>query len=54
MLNLTNFSWFIPNVSGPIPKRRTDHKANVIGKYMVISFGKFNLIISFTLNKTNL
>jgi hypothetical protein len=54
VLNLTNFSWFIPNVSGPIPRRRTFPQANVIGRYMVISFGKFNLIISFKLNKTNL
>ncbi len=56
VLNLTNFGWFIPNISGQIPKGRIryEHQANVIGKYMVISFGKFNLIISFKLNNTNL
>ena len=44
VLNLTNFNWFIPKTSGQIPKGRYSHKANVIGKYMVVSFGKFNLM----------
>ncbi|RIA79619.1 hypothetical protein C1645_840277 [Glomus cerebriforme] len=39
VLDLTNFSWYIPNVSGKIPSPRFRHQANVIGKYMVISFG---------------
>ncbi|GBC23899.1 hypothetical protein GLOIN_2v1806167 [Rhizophagus irregularis DAOM 181602=DAOM 197198] len=38
-LDLTNFNWYIPKVSGQIQDPRYWHKANVIGKYMVISFG---------------
>ncbi|RIA79409.1 hypothetical protein C1645_840757 [Glomus cerebriforme] len=39
VLDLTNFNWYIPKISGNIPKYRKFHQANVIGKYMVISFG---------------
>ncbi|RIA85750.1 hypothetical protein C1645_830342 [Glomus cerebriforme] len=39
VLDLTNFSWYVPKISGIIPSSRVYHKANVIGKYMVISFG---------------
>ena len=42
-LNLINFEWSIPKVSGSIPRARFNHKANVIGKYMVISFGKYQI-----------
>ncbi|CAB4414099.1 unnamed protein product [Rhizophagus irregularis] len=38
-LNINTFEWSIPNVSGGISKSRYFHKAHVIGKYMVISFG---------------
>ncbi|RIA84171.1 hypothetical protein C1645_742536 [Glomus cerebriforme] len=38
-LNLINFEWYIPKISGQIPKSRAYHKANVIGNYMVVSFG---------------
>ncbi|CAB4394356.1 unnamed protein product [Rhizophagus irregularis] len=38
-LDLNNYNWYIPKISGNIPKPRVFHKANVIGKYMVISFG---------------
>ncbi|CAI2175439.1 8982_t:CDS:2 [Funneliformis geosporum] len=38
-LNLSTFRWQIPNVSGKLPNSRYYHRANVIGKYMVISFG---------------
>ncbi|PKY43674.1 hypothetical protein RhiirA4_442693 [Rhizophagus irregularis] len=34
--------WSIPIIFGKIPKSRIFHKAHVIGKYMVISFGKYN------------
>ena len=44
VLDLTNFEWSIPKISGNIPSSRYWHKANVIGKYMVISFGKYNII----------
>ncbi|RGB41044.1 hypothetical protein C1646_752565 [Rhizophagus diaphanus] len=39
VLDLTNYNWYIPKISGIIPKPRVFHQANVIGKYMVISFG---------------
>ncbi|CAB4431314.1 unnamed protein product [Rhizophagus irregularis] len=38
-LNLINYEWRIPKTSGKTPASRTSHRANVIGKYMVISFG---------------
>ncbi|RIA89547.1 hypothetical protein C1645_738567 [Glomus cerebriforme] len=38
-LNINTFEWNIPNISGEIPRARSYHKANVIGKYMVISYG---------------
>jgi hypothetical protein len=41
VLDTTNFNWYEPNVSGKDPTlKRFDHSANVIGKYMVIAFGK--------------
>ncbi|CAB5362402.1 unnamed protein product [Rhizophagus irregularis] len=40
VLDLTNFNWDIPKITGnTIPKPRAWHKANVISKYMVITFG---------------
>ncbi|CAG8722279.1 13005_t:CDS:2, partial [Funneliformis caledonium] len=39
VLNLTNYVWSIPIVTGKAPSNRDGHRANVIGKYMVISFG---------------
>ncbi|RIA89129.1 hypothetical protein C1645_825254 [Glomus cerebriforme] len=39
VLDLTKFEWYIPKISGNIPNSRYQHKANVIGKYMVVSFG---------------
>ena len=41
MLNLINYSWYIPKISGIVPRIRGWHPADVIGKYMVISFGNF-------------
>ena len=41
VLNLSNFEWNIPKISGQVPTSRVNHKANVIGQYMVISFGKY-------------
>ncbi|GBB95191.1 hypothetical protein RclHR1_24940002 [Rhizophagus clarus] len=38
-LNLLNFEWRIPKTSGKTPASRTSHRANVVGKYMVVSFG---------------
>jgi len=41
VLNLTNWEWYIPRISGKIPSSRYWHEALVIGKYMVVSFGKY-------------
>ena len=47
VLNLANFEWSIPKISGQIPTSRMYHTANVIDKYMVIAFGrKINSTIS--------
>ena len=40
VLNLNNFKWARPNTSGRKPVSRYWHKANVIGRYMVVTFGK--------------
>ena len=46
VLDSTNFNWYIPNISGQIPKAtRAWHRANLIGKYMVVTFGKYTFII---------
>lgn len=42
VLNLTNFNWFVPKTTGQQPGARFHHRANVIGKYMFISFGKYS------------
>ncbi|CAB4414585.1 unnamed protein product [Rhizophagus irregularis] len=48
VLDLTNFNWYIPKITGKIfpnsggkifPNPRAFHKANVISRYMVITFG---------------
>ncbi|EXX54102.1 hypothetical protein GLOIN_2v1834755 [Rhizophagus irregularis DAOM 181602=DAOM 197198] len=39
VLDLANYNWYIPKISGKIPRPRVFHKADVIGKYMVVSFG---------------
>ena len=43
VLDLTSLNWYVPAISGDVPKFRAYHKANLIGKYMVISFGKYIL-----------
>jgi len=48
MLNIQNYEWSIPKISGQIPSSRIYHTGNVIGKYMVISFGKY--IVIFNIN----
>ncbi|PKY52687.1 hypothetical protein RhiirA4_497243 [Rhizophagus irregularis] len=40
ILEMKNFEWYIPKVSGNFPAR-SNHKANIIGKYMVVTFGKY-------------
>ncbi|RIA84166.1 hypothetical protein C1645_742531 [Glomus cerebriforme] len=39
VLNLISYEWYIPKNSGQIPASRMYHRANVIGNYMVVSFG---------------
>jgi hypothetical protein len=43
VLNLNNFEWSIPKISGLVPNNRMFHTANVIGVYMIISFGNNNI-----------
>ncbi|PKB98362.1 hypothetical protein RhiirA5_431480 [Rhizophagus irregularis] len=40
VLDLNNYNWYVPKFSGKIPSPRAYHEANLIGKYMVISFGE--------------
>jgi hypothetical protein len=47
VLDLNNYYWYAPKISGKIPHPRYFHQANVIGKYMVISFGKYNILSLF-------
>ena len=47
VLNLNNFEWSIPKISGQIPKARLWHGADVIDKYMVISFGNYDVLSVF-------
>jgi len=46
VLDLKNSSWYIPKISGKVPSSRHWHQANVIEKYMIISFGKYNFLVS--------
>ncbi|PKK72337.1 galactose oxidase [Rhizophagus irregularis] len=38
-LNINTFEWSIPKITGNIPSCRYMHRANVIGNYMVATFG---------------
>ncbi|CAI2172462.1 2758_t:CDS:2 [Funneliformis geosporum] len=40
VLDLTSMTWSIPKVTGKIPMSRFHHQANVVGRFMVITFGK--------------
>ncbi|CAB5344573.1 unnamed protein product [Rhizophagus irregularis] len=39
ILDTINLEWDVPNVTGQLPANRYNHKANVIGNFMVVSFG---------------
>ena len=53
-LSLTNFEWTTPKTSGQSPKfYRYGHSADIIGNYMVISFGKYICLFSPVFNKSN-
>ncbi|CAI2181243.1 13961_t:CDS:2 [Funneliformis geosporum] len=38
VLDLTSMTWSIPKVTGKIPMSRFHHQANVVGRFMVITF----------------
>ena len=40
VLDITNFEWSVPNVSGDLLSVREQHTAIVIRNYMVIAYGK--------------
>ena len=42
VLDLNNFNWYIPKITGKIPSSRYFHKTVIIGKYMAVTFGKYN------------
>ncbi|CAB4472745.1 unnamed protein product [Rhizophagus irregularis] len=39
VLDTINLEWYVPNITGQLPANRYNHKANVIGNFMVVSFG---------------
>jgi len=43
-LNINTFEWSIPKITGNIPSCRYMHRANVIGNYMVATFGKYIIV----------
>ncbi len=45
VLDINSLSWSIPKVKvdGTIPSSRAFHKTVVIGKYMVVTFGKYKI-----------
>ena len=47
VLDLNNFNWYIPKVTGKIPSNRIFHRTVLIGKYMVVTFGKYNDYLTF-------
>ena len=47
VLSLNYFNWSTPKLSGKIPPSRAFHKSVVIGKYMVVTFGKYKSIENF-------
>ena len=53
-LDLTSYEWSIPKTSGQSLKfDRYGHKADIIGNYMVISFGKYICLFSPVFDKSN-
>ena len=45
VLDLNSFNWYVPKIIGKIPSGRSNHKTVLIGKYMVVTFGKYNNFI---------
>jgi len=43
VLDVNNFNWYIPKITGLIPSGRHFHETVLIRKYMVLSFGKYKL-----------
>jgi len=52
VLDIINFEWYIPKVSETNPGYKIWHQANVVEKYIVISF--FSVFINKQLLKTYL
>ena len=46
VLDINKFSWYIPKISGKIPSSRSFHKTVLVGKYMVVTFGKYIIYCS--------
>ncbi|CAB4446306.1 unnamed protein product [Rhizophagus irregularis] len=47
VLDTTNYEWYVPEVRGKGPVfKRGEHCANVIGKYMVVTFGSNGVVSS--------
>jgi len=50
VLDLNNFNWYIPKTTGQIPSSRIKYETVLIGKYMVVTFGKYNKLITINCN----
>jgi hypothetical protein len=47
VLDTTNYEWYVPKTRGKSPAfKRGEHCANVIGKYMIVTFGKYFFFIN--------
>jgi hypothetical protein len=42
VLDINEFNWYIPKITGKLPSSRAFHKSIIIGNYMVVTFGKYN------------
>ena len=47
VLNLNTIKWHSPPTSGKTPSSRAFHRSLTIGKYMVVTFGKYNNYLVF-------
>ena len=47
VLDINNFNWYIPKTTGKIQSARNLHGTVLIGKYMVVTFGKYNNYILY-------
>jgi hypothetical protein len=47
VLDLNTIQWYIPKTSGKPPSNRAFHRTLLIGKYMVVTFGKYKNYLIF-------